>query len=273
MAQADPSLHAPLPLIIGPFDPSGAGSLPIDAVICARMGSHALSVATAIHVQDSTGTESIQRLSADLIDDQARCLLEDMAVGAIKVGPLYDPETISVLAQIAADYSNLPLVLQLCAPPEIADLDDLDSEETVGALLELLVPQANVVIADCGLLEQWGTLGLLSSSRADNPVAALHEFGTPCVLCSNTALSPGLSGLALHIHDQPGMRWPWPNLHVRLGDAEGLLASLITALLARGLAPAEAVREAVARGAAMLERNFHPGMGQRILLHADSPQS
>ena len=273
MAQADPSLHAPLPLIVGPFDPSGAGSLPIDAVICARMGSHALSVATAIHIQDSAGIESIQRLGADLIDDQARCLLEDMAVGAIKIGPLYDLETISMLTQIVADYSNLPLVLQLCAPPEVADLDDLDPEETVGALLELLVPQARVVIADRGLLEQWGTQGLLSSSRADDPVAALHEFGVPYVLCCNTALSAGLDGLALHIHDQPGQRWPWPNTHVRRGDAEGMLATLTAALLARGQEPAETIREAVARGAAMLERNFHPGMGQRMLLHAGGLES
>ncbi|MER1968728.1 bifunctional hydroxymethylpyrimidine kinase/phosphomethylpyrimidine kinase [Castellaniella sp. GW247-6E4] len=268
MAQADPSLHAPLPLIVGPFDPSGAGNLPVDAVICAQMGSHALSVATAIHVQDSAGIESIQRLGADLIDDQARCLLEDMAVGAIKIGPLYDPETISILTQIAADYSSLPLVMQLCAPPEISDLEDLDPEETVGAMLELLVPQARIVVVDRGLLEQWGTQGLLSSSRADDPVAALHEFGAPYVVCCNTALSPGLNGLALHIHDQPGLRWPWPLSHVRLGDAEGMLASLMAALLARGLEPVDAIREAVAQGAAMLERSFHPGMGQRLLLHA-----
>lgn len=269
MAHAELSLQTPLPLIIGPFDPSGAGNLPIDAVICARMGSHALSVATAIHVQDSTGIESIQRLSADLIDDQARCLLEDMAVGALKIGPQYDPETISVLTQIAADYSNLPLVLQLSAPPDVADLEDLDPDETVGALLELLVPQATVVIADRNLLEHWATHGLLSSSRADDPVPALHEFGAPYVLCCNTALSAELGGLVLHTLDQPSVRWPWPNTHVRLGDAESLLASLTTALLARGVAPAEAVREAVTQGAAMLQRSFHPGMGQRMLLHTE----
>ncbi len=269
MAQADLSLQTPLPLIIGPFDPSGAGNLPIDAVICARMGSHALSVATAIHVQDSTGVESIQRLSTDLIDDQARCLLEDMAVGAIKIGPLYDPETISVLTQIAADYSNLPLVLQLGAPPDVADLADLDPDETAGALLELLVPQATVVIVNRNLLEHWGVHGLLSSSRADDPIPALHEFGAPYVLCCNTALSAELGGLILHVLEQPSVRWPWPNVHVRLDDAESLLATLVAALLARGMAPADAIREAVARGATMLDRSFHPGMGQRMLLHAD----
>lgn len=243
----------------------------MDAVICAQVGAHALCVTTAIQVQDSTGAESIHRLGAELIDDQARCLLEDMAVGAIKIGPLYDPETISILTQITADYSRLPLVLQLCAPPEIADLEDLDPEGTIAALLELLVPQATVVITDQALLDQWSTQGLLSASRADNPVSALHEFGAPYVLCCNTAFGTELTGLALSVHNQSGVRWPWPHTVLRRSDIEGMLATLITALLASGLNPADAIREAVALGANRLQHAFHPGMGQRMLLHASPP--
>ncbi|CDM25993.1 Phosphomethylpyrimidine kinase [Castellaniella defragrans 65Phen] len=265
---APDSSSVPLPLIFGPFDPSGASHLPIDAVICAGLGAHAGSVATAIHVQDTAGTETIQRLTPDLIDDQARCLLEDMAIGALKIGPQYDPETISTLAQIAADYSALPLVLQLSAPPPVSDLEDLDPEETVGALLELLVPQAHIVVVDARLPEQWAGQGLLSSARADDPIGALHEFGAPLVLCCNAALGPGLNGLILHAQEQPGSRWPWPTPRVRTGDAESLLATVLCCLLARGLDPAEAVPQAVATATALLERHFHPGMGQRILLHA-----
>src|SRR5690606_3370204 len=165
----------PLPLIFGPFDPSGASHLPIDAVICAGLGAHAGTVATAIHVQDTAGVETIQRLPAELIDDQARCLLEDIPIGALKIGPQYDPESIATLAQIAADYSNLPLVLQLSAPPLVPDLEDLDPEETVGALLELLVPQAHLVVVDARLPEQWAGQGLLSSARAGDPVGALRS--------------------------------------------------------------------------------------------------
>lgn len=258
----------PLPLIFGPFDPSGASHLPADAVICAGLGAHAGSVATAIHVQDTAGAETILRLAPDLVDDQARCLLEDMAFGALKIGPQYDPETISTLAQIAADYSALPLVLQLCAPPSIPDLEDLDPEETVGALLELLVPQAHVIVVDARLPEQWASQGLLSSARADDPIGALHEFGAPLVLCCNAALGPGLNGLTLHAQDQPSRRWPWAAPRIRTGDAESLLATVLCCLLARGLPPDEAISQAVASAGAILERHFHPGMGQRILLQA-----
>ncbi|MDY0308563.1 MAG: bifunctional hydroxymethylpyrimidine kinase/phosphomethylpyrimidine kinase [Castellaniella sp.] len=258
----------PLPLIFGPFDPSGASHLPIDAAICAGLGAHAGCVVTAIHVQDSAGTETIQRLAPDLVDDQARCLLEDMAIGALKIGPQYDPETIATLAQIAADYCTLPLVLQLCAPPPVPDLDDLDPEETVGALLELLLPQAHLVVVDAHLPEQWASQGLLSSTRADDPIAALHELGAPLVLCSNAALGPGLNGLVLHARDQASRRWPWPAPRVRTGDADSLLATVLCCLLARGLDPDAAISQAVTTTTTLLERHFHPGMGQRILLHA-----
>ncbi|HEX7386002.1 MAG TPA: bifunctional hydroxymethylpyrimidine kinase/phosphomethylpyrimidine kinase [Castellaniella sp.] len=257
----------PLPLIFGPLDPSGASNLPADAVICAQLGTHAASVVTAIHVQDTTGVESIQRLSPELVDDQARCLLEDMAIGALKIGPQYDPETISVLAQITADYSALPLVLQLSNPPPVPDVETLDAEETVSALVELLVPQALMAVVDAGLLELWAGQGLLSSSRASSPIEALHDFGVSHVLCSNAALSPELNGITLYSRGQPSRRWPWAAPSVRVSDAEGLLATILTCLLARGEDPQAAARQAVTASGAMLSRHFHPGMGQRILLH------
>src|SRR5690606_8271744 len=204
----------------------------------------------------------------ELAGDPARCRLEDMAIGALKTGPQYDPETISTLAQIAADYSSLPLVLQLCAPPPVPDLEDLDPEETIGALLELLVPQAHLVVVDAGLPEQWASQGLLSSARADDPSGDRHEFGAPRVLCCNAAPGTGRNGLVLRARDQAGRRWPWPAPRVRTGDAESLLATVLCCLLARGLDPDQAIPQAVAASSALLERHFHPGMGQRILLHA-----
>lgn len=266
MAPPDSTATA-LPLIFGPFDPSGASNLPIDAVICARLGAHAGCVVTAIHVQDTAGVETVQRLMPDLIDDQARCLLEDMPIGALKVGPQYDPETVSVLAQIAADYSTLPLVLHLSNPPTIPDLEDLDPEDTVHALLDLLAPQTRIAVIDAALPDVWASQGLLAAPRAQTPVEALHELGIGHVLCCNTTPAAGLHGLMLHSQGQPARRWPWPAPQVRTGDSESLLATLLTCLLAQGLDPAAAAERAVALAGPMLAQHFHPGMGQRILRH------
>src|SRR5688572_4959891 len=118
MTTAAQASNPPIVLIFGPFDPSGASSLPADAVTCAALGCHPLSTLTAILVQDTAVTEEIHPVAPEQIDDQARCLLEDMNVQAIKVGPLYTPEAVSVLAQIAADYSHVPFVLHLLPAPD-----------------------------------------------------------------------------------------------------------------------------------------------------------
>ncbi|MCC5582498.1 bifunctional hydroxymethylpyrimidine kinase/phosphomethylpyrimidine kinase, partial [Microtetraspora sp. AC03309] len=135
----------PLVLVFGPLDPSGADGLPADAVTCARLGCHGLAAVTALTVQDTAGIEEIHPVSPDLLDDQARCLLEDMSVQAIKVGGLYTAETASVAAQVAADYSQVPA--------DAADEDDAD--DLLAAILELVLPQTDLLIVEHLRLAQW----------------------------------------------------------------------------------------------------------------------
>ncbi len=258
-----------LPLIIGPHDPTGAANLPVDAVICAGQGLPAGSVITAIHIQDTSGVETIQRLSPELIDDQARCLLEDMAISAIKIGPQYDPETIAVLAQIAADYSTLPLVLQLATPPSMPDLDDLDPDDTLGAMLDLLVPQASIVIMAPRQAEQWAQQGLMSAASAANPIDALLELGASHVLSCQPTPHAGFS-LTLQSAESGGRHWPWPASLVRPDDRDSLLATLLVCGLARGLPMVEACHQAVTTATTMMAHTLHPGMGQHILRHTTS---
>ncbi|MFT0533213.1 bifunctional hydroxymethylpyrimidine kinase/phosphomethylpyrimidine kinase [Castellaniella hirudinis] len=253
-----------LPLIIGPHDPTGAACLPADAVVCAGRGLHAGSVITALHIQDTSGVESILRLAPEHIDDQARCLLEDMAIGAIKIGPQYDPETIAVLAQVAADYSALPLVLQLSNPPAVPDLLDLDADDTLGAALDLLVPQASVVIVDPGQAEHWAQQGLLSATRAADPLDALLELGANTVLSCRPAAHPGFQ-LALRSAPHSERHWPWPASQVRPDGRDGLLATLLVCGLAQGQAVADACQQAVETATGMMAHTLHPGMGRHIL--------
>ena len=59
-----------------------------DILTFASMGCHPLSVLTAFTVQDTAGVEAMQPLDGEWVADQARCLLEDMPVDALKVGVL-----------------------------------------------------------------------------------------------------------------------------------------------------------------------------------------
>lgn len=263
-------MHAtnpPLVLIFGPFDPSGSGSLPADAVTLAALGCHALSVLTAVQVHDTAGIESIEPLSPEIIDDQARCMLEDMSVQAFKVGPLYTTEAVSVLAQIAADYSHVPLVLQLSTPPPESLFEDWDAEDVHMAICELLLPQTDIVVADHMLLERMQSQGLLAGARSGSgsPARALLDYGAEWVLSTAAPLRPGQQGHVLQGQRQETSSWPWDAPVARTADADGPLACAITAQLARCMPVVQAVDAAITLAGPLSRRVFQPGMGQRII--------
>ena len=259
MSQASP----PTLLVFAPFDPSGAGYLPADAMTLATLGVHPLSVATAIHVQDTMGMENLEPLSAELVDDQARCLLEDMAVHAIKVGPIYEIETLQMVAQIAADYSQLPLLLQLEALPNHPAAQEAD--DTLAATLELLLPQADIVMVSHRLLTHWQTEGYLPRQSGADPARWLLSGGADWALVLDSPMRPGHNAHVLYGPEQAMANWPAPSRSAPGPHAYSPLSCAIALGLAQGLPPQTAVEQAMALASPLQERWFQPGMGHKIL--------
>lgn len=256
----------PLVLLIGPVDPTGADGLPADAVTCARLGCHALAAATALTVQDTAGIEEIHPVSPDLLDDQTRCLLEDMPVQAIKVGGLYSAEAASVIAQIAADYSQVPLVLHLGPraplPQDAASQDDAD--DLLAATLELLLPQAQLVVVEHLRLAQWQADGSIDTSGAPSPAHALLAGGAQWALVLGAPVRPGHQDNILVGPEGQTFAWSWQAPPERSSDTGGLAAASAAALLAQGLDVPRAAEQALTHAGQALAASFLPGMGRRI---------
>lgn len=251
-------------LIFGPFDPTGASSLPGDAVTFAALGGHAISALTATLVKDTATTEDIQAAAPEFLNDQARCMLEDMTVSAIKVGPVYTTETVSVIAQIAADYSDLPLVLQPGQLPYESIADDIDAEDAQLALFELLLPQTDIVVVTDNLLTHWVTQGLLADASSDDPAQALLEYGAKWVLTCGAAIRTGQTGYVLRSRNHTHT-WTHTPPPARLQDPEGPLTCAITAALAAGHDVPQAVEHALSQARHLTENSFQPGMGQLLI--------
>lgn len=256
----------PLVLLFGPVDPTGADGLPADAITCAALGAHGLASPTALTVQDSASIEDVVPLPPEQIDDQARCLLEDMAVQAIKVGTLYTPEAVSAVAQVAADYSHLPLVLHLGGQglPVGDAAEQEDAEDVLGATFELLLPQADVVVVDHLLLLRWHAEGFLETNEASDAYLALLSAGADWVLTLGHALQAGHRNSLLSGPDQQTASWPWQAPPERTGDTGGALAAALAVWLAHGLTVPQAAERAIAYADAALGRAFRPGMGRHI---------
>ena len=107
------------------------------------MGCHPLSCVTAITVQDTMGVEDVFALDPEWVADQARCVLEDMPVAAFKIGLLGSVEAIAAIAEVVADYPEVPLVLD----PVLSSGrgDELATDEMIAAMRELLIPQSTII--------------------------------------------------------------------------------------------------------------------------------
>lgn len=256
----------PLILNFSPFDPTGSGHLPADAITCAALGCHPLGVITALHVQDTANTDAIQPVAPDLIDEQARLLLEDMRVQALRIGPLYTTESISVLAQIMADYADVPSILHLGPLPDDSVLEDAEPEDTCAALQELLLPQASLVLTDHALLAQWQDLGWLAG--AGDPVTALLDQGPGWVLASGAPLRPGHSAYVLQGQDGQHAHWAWTPPPARLRAPDAPLSCALAAQLAMHQDDPDMsaiVAAALSQASALTARTFRPGMGATLI--------
>ena len=73
-------LSPPIVLTFAASDPSGGAGIQAYLMTISSMCCHALSVITALTVQDTLGIDSLLAIDADWVEDQARTLLEDMPV-------------------------------------------------------------------------------------------------------------------------------------------------------------------------------------------------
>src|SRR5690349_2202969 len=119
----------PIVLAFAGTDPTGGAGIQADLLTLSSMGCHALSVITAITVQDTAGVEDVQPVDSDWVSDQARLVLEDMPVAAFKIGLIGSIENLAAIAEVVSDYPDVPLIFD----PVLASArgDELATEDMI----------------------------------------------------------------------------------------------------------------------------------------------
>jgi len=229
------------------------------------MGCHALSVITALTIQDTVGIDSVMSIDADWVEAQARAVLEDMAVDAFKIGLLGSSDNVAAIAAILADYPDVPLVFD----PVLASGrgDELADDEMLDAIRKMLLPYTTVLTPNSIEARR------LAGERADEDASEL-----PLELCAQRLLASGCANVLI-----TGTHENTPQVVNELFNADGrlrsdrwerlpgsyhgsgcTLASALAAGLAQGLSVSEAVAEAQDYTWKTLAAGFRPGMGQFI---------
>lgn len=254
----------PIVLTFAATDPSGGAGMQADILTIASMGCHPLSVVTAITVQDTSGVDDLLPIDAEWVADQARAVLEDMPVNAFKIGLLGSVENIAAIAEVIADYPDIPLVLDPVLTSGRGD--ELANEDMADALCELLLPQTTILTPNSTEARR---LVHDEESDEDNPDLAecagrILHMGCEYVLITGThEHTPKVVNI---LYNERGVvrSDEWPRLSGIYHGSGCTLASAIAALLANGLPMAEAVKEAQEFTWQALQYGFRPGMGQHI---------
>jgi len=258
---------SPAVLSLGATDPIGAIGIQADLACFAAMGCHGLSVITSILIADTARIEDVQVIDADWVADQARVVLEDMPVAAFKVGAVGSVENIAAIAEIVADYPDVPLILDpfLSAMPDSGQ----EGEDLLIATRELLVPQTTLLLASAveisRFADTWREAGaddLPQTGLLEADVAHLIESGCEHVLVTGASIDS--QELANTLFDASGMlrQDTWQRLPGSFSGAGSTISATIAALLANGLEVSDAVLEAQQFTHAALLHAHRLGMGK-----------
>lgn len=246
-------------------DPSSGAGLQADLLTLSSIGCYPLSVTTGITVQDTVGVESVMALDAEWVNDQARSILEDVKVSAFKLGLLGSVENVAVVAEIMADYPDIPLLIDPVLTTGRGD--ELSNDEMQSAICELLFPQATLITPnsiEARRLAYYEEGDEVKHTSLEECAQRLLGMGAEYVLITGT--HERSTDVVNSLYDVNGLvrDYHWERLPENYHGSGCTLTSAIAACLAHGLSIQDALQEAQEYTWQTLKHGFRPGMGQFI---------
>ncbi len=250
-------------MVFNASDPSGAGGLSADVSAIASVGAHALPVVTGAYARDTAEIFEHFSFDEEAVAEQARTILEDVPVQVIKVGFAGNPEVLSAIAEIAADYADLPLIAYM---PNLSWWDESQIDLYLDAFRELVLPQTTVLVGNHSTLWRW-LLPDWSSDRspgARDIAKAASEFGVPYTLVTGIPLPDQFIDNVLATPQAVLCSEKFERFEAVFSGAGDTLSAALAALIASGSDLPAAATEALSYLDRCLDGGFRPGMGNVI---------
>lgn len=245
-------------MVFSGLDPTGGAGIQADIEAIASMGCYSLPLITALTVQDTEKVQRYQTVDPLLLIEQARAVLEDIPVTAIKLGMLGSCQIVEAIHAILVDYPEPVVIIDpiLAGGGGGALIDD----ETREAMVALLLPETTVLTPN----SQEARLLAPEADSLDACAQELQEYGCEYVLITGTHETTPQVENTLYANHRRLETFHYERLPHSYHGSGCTLASSIAALLAHGLEPFTAIHEAQDYTWQALQHGFRPGMGQHI---------
>jgi hydroxymethylpyrimidine/phosphomethylpyrimidine kinase len=244
-------------------DPSGAAGLAADISAIVSVGAHALPVVTGAYARDTAEVFDHFAFDEEAIAEQARAILEDVPVQVFKIGFVGSPEAISVIAEICADYADVPVIAYM---PNLSWWDETRIDLYLDAFRELMLPQTTVLVGNHSTLWRW----LLpewtgdKSPGARDIAKAAADAGVPYTLVTGVPLPDQFIDNVLATPQAVMASQKYERFEAVFSGAGETLAAALAALVANGNDLTASLTEALGYLDQCLDGGFRPGMGNVV---------
>lgn len=232
-------MKTPIALTIAGSDSGGGAGIQADLKAMSALGVYGASVVTAITAQNTKAVTAVHAVPVDVVRAQIAAVLDDLAVGAVKIGMLFSPDLIAMVADGLAAFKG-PVVLD---PVMVAKSGDaLLQNAAVDALGQILIPRADLLTPN--LPEAARLTGLDANTNPRGAAEALLEKGAKAVLIKG---GHGTGPICRDLLITPSNTLIFEGPRVVTKNTHGTgctYSSAIAAGLAKGLPLGEAVADA-----------------------------
>lgn len=262
MAALSETRELPVVLVLAGHDPSGGAGLVADSEAIAACGAWALTVPTALTVQNSADVAAVLPCAGEQIRRMAAAL-DEFRVAAIKVGLVASLEALDAVVDVIKRHPGVPLVVDPVL--KAGGGRELSTAELVDAFRERLLPLVDI------LTPNRDELARLAGSELEDETqrcVELLSLGCQAILVTGTdspeaGQAPDRVVHTLHTPDND-RQWQWPRLAGSYHGSGCTLAAALAARLAVGEPLAGACEQAQDFTWQALKHGWRPGEAQAL---------
>ena len=250
----------PVVLCFSGLDPCGGAGIQADIESIISTGCHAASIVTCITAQNTQRVDSWHPVAPGMIAQQARMILQDMPVAAIKIGMIGTLEILDIIVQVAADNPDIPIVLDPVL--KSGSGQDLAQQEFHAALLEQLVPLTTLMTPNS--IELTKLTG--ASHDIEAAVFALLGHGCQSVCVTGGHLEPESTKIRNRLWQDYRLIYDrnWNKIEGEFHGTGCTFASAAAGFLAQGMSINQAVIKADEYTWQAVSKALQLGLGQSI---------
>jgi hydroxymethylpyrimidine/phosphomethylpyrimidine kinase len=258
---------------IAGFDPSGGAGALADIKTFAAMGCFGTAAVTSLTFQNTVAVYGASHQTPDALRSQIEPVINDFEIAAVKIGMTPTRELIEAVAEIV-EIKRLPNVVVDTVIRSTSGYDLID-EDAIGALIERLLPLADVITPNMAEAERLTGLEAQDLDGMKRAALRIHEMSAApksrrtaqrAVLVKGGHMKDEATDVLFDGHEFQIFRAP--KIATRETRGTGCtLSSAIAALLARGYDIPEAIARAKQYLSEILRAAPDLGRGARPLNH------